>query len=300
MKRWYETKNPKPGFGDEFFPPTVLLRHKSQEPVATLRDNDAAIFFNFRPDRARQLTQALTDTTFDSFERQKIPRLSCFVCMTPYSKDFDLPTAFRKQSPERILPEILAEQGMKQFRVAETEKYAHVTYFFNGGQEHVFPGEDRKLIPSNREVKTYDQAPEMRAREIAEEATNALRCKTYGFFVVNFANPDMVGHTGKKPAIIQALEVIDHSLGEIVGEVLMQKGIVIITADHGNCEEMVDKEGNPHTQHSLNPVPFILIGEGTKKMKLRSGRLCDVAPTILELLKIEQPEEMTGESLIVH
>ena len=219
--------------------------------------------------------------------------------MTPYSKDFDLPVAFQKQHLEKILPEIIAEQNGSQYRIAETEKYAHVTYFFNGGEERVFPKEERKLISSNREVGTYDLAPEMRAQEIAEEVVKALKKNNYDFYVVNFANPDMVGHTGKESAVIRALETVDRCLGQIAKHVLAKQGTMLVTADHGNCEEMVDANGVIHTQHTLNRVPLLLIGESLKELKLKLGRLCDIAPTILELLKIEKPKEMTGESLIV-
>ncbi len=297
---WYHQSNPQPGFGDEFVPPTVLIDPATKQPIGLIEENDVVIHFNFRPDRARQLTQALSDPDFSEFERQSFPVLSNFTCMAPYSENFDLPIAFRKEKLARIMGEIIAEQGMAQFRCAETEKYAHVTYFFNGGVEQVFPGEERKLVPSNREIATYDLAPEMRAREVTAEVLNALNTNKFGFYVINFANPDMVGHTGKEPAAIQAVEALDDCLGQIVDQVLQQDGIVIITADHGNCEEMIDAHGHPHTQHTLNPVPCIIIGNSVKELKLKPGRLCDIAPTLLELMGIEQPPEMTGESLIIH
>jgi 2,3-bisphosphoglycerate-independent phosphoglycerate mutase len=298
LEDWYAVPKPQPGFGDEFLPPTVFLNPATQKPIATIQNNDAAIFFNFRPDRARQLTQMMTDPDFSEIGRGARPPLKDFVCMSAYQENFDLPVAFHRRPIKNILPEILSKKGLRQYRVAETEKYAHVTYFFNGGKDHVFPGEERTLIPSNRDVTTYDQAPEMSAPELTKEVCQALDRDAFDFYVINFANPDMVGHTGKRAAIEKALESVDAGLGRIAHTVLKKDGHMIITADHGNCEQMVDEQGRPHTQHTLNPVPFILIGNDVKNIRLKNGRLADIAPTILELMGIDKPVEMTGESLI--
>ncbi len=292
MEDWYAVDDPHPGFGDEFIHPKVI------GDFAGIQEDDVVIHFNFRPDRARQLTEAITNPQFKEFDRGPLPKLANYTCLAPYSEGFDLPVAFSKEKLSRILGELIAEKGMKQFRCAETEKYAHVTYFFNGGEEKVFPGEDRKLIPSNREIATYDLAPEMRAREVTTEVLDRLNSDAFDFYVINFANPDMVGHTGKEPAAIKAVETLDECLGKIVDAALAKDGTVLITADHGNCEEMLDADGHPHTQHTLNPVPFLVIDKQLKDIKLKDGRLCDVAPTILELMEIEKPKEMTGESLI--
>jgi 2,3-bisphosphoglycerate-independent phosphoglycerate mutase len=299
LEAWYQHGDPQPGFGDEFMPPTTFIDRVTRAPIGTLQDDDVVIHVNFRPDRARQLTQALTDDTFTEFARENPPKLGHYTCMAPYGEAFDLPVAYTKEKLSKILPELIADQGIKQFRCAETEKFAHVTYFLNGGDEKVFPGEDRKLIPSNREIATYDLAPEMRAREVTTEVLAALASEQYGLFVINFANPDMVGHTGKEAAAVKAVETLDECLGKLVETVLDKAGVVLITADHGNCEEMVDSQGHPHTQHTLNPVPCLVIGSEIKDLKLKPGRLCDVAPTILQLMGLEQPKEMTGESLII-
>lgn len=298
MQTWYDTVNPHPGFGDEFIAPIVFVADHSTEPIGKVQAGDVVIHCNFRPDRARQITRAFTDNNFTEFDRGAAPSLAQFVCMAPFSDEFQLPVAFSKEPIHKILPELISEQNIKQFRCAETEKYAHVTYFFNGGQEKPFPGEERKMIPSNREVETYDLAPEMRAREVTTEVRAALKQHKYGLFVVNFANPDMVGHTAKEPAVIKAVETLDDCMRQIAELVLEQEGHFIITADHGNCEELIDKDGLPHTQHTLNPVPLILIGNNVSDIKLREGRLCDIAPTLLQLMNIEQPKEMTGKSLI--
>jgi 2,3-bisphosphoglycerate-independent phosphoglycerate mutase len=299
IEAWYAQSDPQPGFGDEFLHPTVLL-DPSGQAIATVQENDVVIHFNFRPDRARQLTQALTEEDFTGFDRGPRPQLANYTCMASYGEQFSLPVAYEKEPLKMILGEVIADAGIKQFRCAETEKYAHVTYFFNGGEERVFPGEERRLIPSDRSVATYDLAPAMKAREVTEAVLEALATKQFGFFVINFANPDMVGHTGNEAAAIQAVEVLDDCLNRIISAVEAQDGQIIITADHGNCEEMVDAEGYPHTQHTLNPVPFLVIGKHLSALRLKPGRLCDVAPTVLELIGLPQPEKMTGTSLIVH
>ncbi len=287
------------GETDEFVLPTVII-HDGVSLRTTLRDGDTALFFNFRPDRARQLTYALTQSQFDGFVRPVFPQLAAFSCMAEYERNLGLPVAFYKQKLSGILPEILAARGLKQLRIAETEKFAHVTYFFNGGEERVFPGEDRELIPSPREVATYDQKPEMSAVLVKEALLRRLAETPYDVVILNFANPDMVGHTGNLEAATQAVRAVDRVLAEIVPPVLEMGGALIVTSDHGNCEEMQDGSGGPHTAHTTNLVPFVLIDPTRKKAALRPlGRLGDIAPTMLEMLGIPKPPEMTGESLLV-
>jgi 2,3-bisphosphoglycerate-independent phosphoglycerate mutase len=262
-----------------------------------MRDGDAALFFNFRGDRARQLTRALAFTDFAEFDRGSL-KLGMFVCMTEYDRNFNLPVAFPPEQPKQIFPEIISEHGLRQFRTAETEKYAHVTFFFNGGREVVFAGEDRLLIPSPRDVKTYDLKPQMSAREVTTELVRRIESPNYEFALVNFANPDMVGHSGILSATIEAVRVVDECLGRI-GDACARAGWALaITADHGNCEQMIDPvTGGPHTAHTLNPVPFYLIHPSVRGRKLRDGILADIAPTLLELIGLPQPAEMTGRSL---
>jgi 2,3-bisphosphoglycerate-independent phosphoglycerate mutase len=280
---------------DEFIKPTVIF--KGGEPAGKIENGDSVIFFNFRADRARELTTALTDKGFSSFKRSRMPELSSFVTMTLYDETFPFPAAFPPFQLTGILGEVLSKNGLKQLRIAETEKYAHVTYFFNGGDEASFKGEDRVLIPSPRDVATYDLKPEMSAFAVTDEVIKRLDNSEYDFILLNFANPDMVGHTGKMDAAIKACKAIDACLERIVKKVQALEGIAIITADHGNCEKMLDM-GNTHTAHTLNPVPFILLKKG---LKLRDkGILADVAPTVLGLMHIAKPEEMTGESLIAN
>ncbi len=281
---------------DEFLKPVILAAKDGSSN--RIEDGDVVIFFNFRPDRARELTRALMDTSFEGFQRKKIPKPGMYVCMTEYDKAFPLPVAFPPDKPTRVLAEILSEQGIRQFHTAETEKYPHVTYFLNGGVEAPFPGEERLLIPSPREVATYDLKPEMSALPVTEAALEKLRSGCPVIFI-NFANPDMVGHTGVLPASIRAVETIDACLGRLAEEVLKRDGTMIITADHGNCEEMIAGDGQPHTQHTLNPVPLVLIDNKRKKAALRSGGgLQDIAPTILEIMGLPIPPEMTGKSLL--
>ncbi len=289
------------GISDEFVIPQSVVDEKG-DPVGSIQDGDAVIFFNFRPDRARELTRALTDPLFREFDRKKLPRLSQFVCMGPYNENFSLPVAFYPPRPQKVFGEVISQKGLNQLRIAETEKYAHVTYFFNGGVDRVFPGEERVLIPSPRDVPTYDLKPEMGARRITEEVLNRINQEKYDVIILNFANADMVGHTAKPEAIIKSVEVLDDCLGQIVDLVLKMKGAVVVTADHGNAEQMVDEQGNPHTAHTTHLVPFMLISPSHHSVRLKKegGRLCDVAPTLLELLHIKKPPEMTGESLIVH
>ncbi|MFH0702677.1 MAG: 2,3-bisphosphoglycerate-independent phosphoglycerate mutase [bacterium] len=280
---------------DEFVFPIAIGNAKSR-----LKDNDAVIFFNFRPDRARQLTRAINDPNFSGFSRKKILKNIYYVCMTQYDETFNLPVAFPPNELKEILAEVLDKNGIKQFRVAETEKYAHVTFFFNGGVEKAFPSETRILIPSPK-VATYDLKPEMNAPLVADEVIKALESKKYQFILVNFANPDMVGHTGILEAAIKAVETVDDCLKKIIDTVKKVGAVMILTADHGNVECMKDPSTHkPFTAHTINMVPFILINDDRKNISLREeGALTDVAPTILDILDIEKSKNMTGKSLII-
>ena len=261
---------------------------------------DAGLHFNFRPDRARELTRALAMKDFAHFSRQSEAPFSAYACMTTYDGSLGLPVAFPKESFEDIFPEVLARAKLTQFRCAETEKYAHVTYFFNGGREAPFEGEERVMIPSNKEVATYDEKPEMSAQAVADAVVNAIEANAFDFVLVNFANPDMVGHTGMLGPATHAVEAVDVGVGRIVDAAKSKGGAVIITADHGNCELMKDPAtGMPHTSHTLNPVPLLYVNEEDRDAKLRAGgRICDVAPTMLALLRLAKPQAMTGESII--
>lgn len=283
------------GENDEFVKPRVILR--DGQPSGLIGDGDAVLFFNFRADRARELTRALTEDGFTGFARPRKIALSRFVTMTRYEKDFGLPVLFPPVSLDRILGQVVSERGMRQLRTAETEKYAHVTYFFNGGQETPFPGEDRELLPSPKDVPTYDFKPEMSVNKVTDTLVTALESGNYDMVICNFANLDMVGHTGVIPAAIKACEAVDQCLGRVMDSVVKMGGTLLVTADHGNAEDMLDAQGNVKTSHSLNPVPFVYVGPGN--FKVRDGRLADVAPTILAILGIEKPVEMTGESLLL-
>jgi len=282
---------------DEFVLPTVILDPRTNAPLGTMRDGDVAIFCNFRSDRARELTRTLTDPAFDGFARSTFPKLGAFVCLTTYDETFPVPVAYPPVRLTHILGEVVSRQGAKQLRIAETEKYAHVTFFFNGGEETPFPNEDRVLVPSPRDVATYDLKPEMSARSVTDELVKRILSKDYQFILVNYANPDMVGHTGILAAAVQAAEVIDECLGRVLMAAKKAGFTVMITADHGNLEVMTDaRTGQPHTAHTTDPVPFIVVGEN---VTLRNdGCLADVAPTVLWSMGIEQPKEMTGKSLI--
>jgi 2,3-bisphosphoglycerate-independent phosphoglycerate mutase len=283
------------GVTDEFVEP-IVVAPAAGPPVAVMNDGDSAVFFNFRADRARQVTRALALADFDGFARPRAPRLS-FVCMTEYDKTFGLPVAFPPQALTHILADVMAEHGLANLRIAETEKYAHVTYFFNGGTEKPWPGEERVLVPSPK-VATYDLKPEMSAHEITAELLQQLDKDRFAVVVGNFANPDMVGHTGVLPAAVRAVEVVDECLGRIAEAVLARGGALLITADHGNCEVMRDPvTGQPHTAHTTLPVPFVLVQQGARGPLRDGGALEDVAPTILGLLGIAPPKEMTGRDL---
>jgi 2,3-bisphosphoglycerate-independent phosphoglycerate mutase len=284
------------GLSDEFIEPIVVTR-ESGEPVATIQDGDSVIFFNFRADRARQITSALAVPGFDDFPAPNRPHVH-FVCFAVYDKTYPLPVAFPPERPANILGEVFAGFGVRNYRMAETEKYAHVTYFFNGGTESEFPFEKRLLVPSPR-VATYDLIPEMSAFKITDKLLRAIEEGETDVFIVNFANPDMVGHTGMLDKTIEACQYVDTCLGWITKAMRTARGTTLITADHGNAEQMIDlKTGQPHTAHTSNPVPFHLINEDSSGVKLREGgALQDVAPTMLGLLEIPKPAEMTGRDL---
>ncbi|MCJ2543273.1 2,3-bisphosphoglycerate-independent phosphoglycerate mutase [Thermostichus vulcanus] len=282
---------------DEFIPPTRLA-------PGAIQDGDGVIFFNFRPDRARQLTHAFVSPDFSGFERPLLPNLT-FITMTQYEADLPVEVLFKPQNLDHLLGQVVSEANLKQLRIAETEKYAHVTYFFNGGIEQPFPGEDRILVQSPM-VTTYDQAPEMSAIEVTEKVVEAIARREYSLVILNYANPDMVGHTGNYEATVRALETVDQCIGKLLAAVVDVGGTTLILADHGNAEVMWDEDHNPWTAHTTNPVPCILVeGEGRKipgyggQVKLRSdGTLADVAPTLLQILGLPQPQEMTGRSLL--
>ena len=285
------------GVMDEFVLPTVITQNG--QPVARVKKDDSIIFFNFRPDRAREITRTFIDPEFSGFAREYFPVY--FVSMTQYDKTFpNIHVAYKPQTLENTLGEYLSKNGVKQFRIAETEKYAHVTFFFNGGVEQPNPGEDRVLIPSPK-VATYDLQPEMSAYEVTEKAVERIKSGEYGVMILNFANPDMVGHTGVLEAAEKAVRTVDECVGKVVDAILSVGGQVIITADHGNSELMIDPAtGGPFTAHTTNPVPFILVGKDWKGAKLREdGILADIAPTMLDMMDLPKPKEMEGTSMIV-
>ena len=277
---------------DEFVKPTII------DENGTIRKNDVAIFFNFRADRARQLSWALTDKDFKEFERHNdltIPLVS----MTLYDEKLNTEIAFPQQKLDNILGEVLSKKGFKQLRIAETEKYPHVTFFFNGGEEKPFEGEYRVLVPSPK-VATYDLKPEMSAYEVTDKLVEAIKSEKYEFIVLNYANPDMVGHTGIIPAAIKAIETVDECVGKVACAVEEVKGVLLVTADHGNAEVMLDpKTGEVFTAHSIDPVPFAIINLKDRVKLRQGGILADVAPTILQILKIDKPDQMKGKSLIL-
>ncbi len=278
------------GINDEFVEPTIIDRE------GLLKEGDVFINFNFRPDRAREITRAINDKDFPYFERSISP--VTVYCMRQYDATIDAPFIYVDSEITNTLGEVLSKNGITQFRSAETEKYAHVTFFFNGGVETQYPGEERKLVASPK-VATYDLQPEMSAAEVCEGVLEALDSNKYDVFIVNFANPDMVGHTGILGAAEKAISAVDNALGQIVNKILEVNGTLLVTADHGNAELMVDPEtGAPFTAHTTNKVPFILVANDTANITLKDGKLADIAPTMLKLLNIEKPEEMTGEVLV--
>ncbi len=277
---------------DEFIKPTVII--ENGKPVGLVKPYDAVMFFNFRADRARQLVRALADPSFDEFERK--PLDLHMTTMTRYDEKFNYPAVFLPRALKNILGEVISNEGLRQFRVAETEKYAHVTYFFNGGEETAFPNEERVLIASPK-VATYDLQPEMSAQAVAERTLEALD-GDYSFILLNFANPDMVGHTGILNAVISALEALDPLVKQLVEKAQRNGWTTFITSDHGNCELMIDEDGGPHTAHTTNLVPFVFIPSSGDSPKLRpNGILADVAPTVLKVLGLPKPKEMEGEPL---
>lgn len=282
---------------DEFIEPIVIIDSFS-EPVGTVRDGDGIVFFNFRADRAKEITRAFTQDDFKEFKRAAVPALTGFVCMTQYDETFGLPAAFGPQRLDNILAQVLSRNNIAQLRVAETEKYAHVTYFFNGGDENIFDGEQHLLIPSPRDVATYDKKPAMSAFKVAKMACEKIESKEFQFIILNFANMDMVGHTGVFEAAVKGCEVVDQCVKQVVETIWETGGTAIVTADHGNSEQMIAEDGSPHTAHTLNPVRLIMAGENFKGIVLKNGVLGDIAPTILNILNLDQPEEMTGTSLI--
>lgn len=286
------------GKADEFVIPFVVK--KDGKPVAVISDHDSVIFFNFRPDRAREITHAFLDDTFDGFAREKKLDL-VYVCFTDYDETIEHKlVAFKKETITNTFGEYLAAHGKKQLRLAETEKYAHVTFFFNGGVEEPNEGEDRILVPSPKEVATYDLKPEMSAPMVCDKLVEAIKSGKYDVIIVNFANPDMVGHTGVESAAIKAIETVDACVGRAVDAIKEVDGVMFICADHGNAEQLVDYEtGEPYTAHTTNPVPFILVNAEPSQGLREGGALCDIVPTLIDLMGMEQPKEMTGKSLLV-
>lgn len=286
------------GKADEFVVPFVV--EKEGCPAAVIQDGDSVIFYNFRPDRAREITHAFCDETFDGFAREKKLEL-VFVCFTDYDETITGKlVAFKKESITNTFGEFLAAHGKTQVRIAETEKYAHVTFFFNGGVEEPNSGEERILVPSPKEVATYDLKPEMSAFGVCDKLVEAIKSDKYDVIIINFANPDMVGHTGVEDAAIRAIEAVDTCVGRAVEALKEVDGVMFICADHGNAEQLVDYEtGEPFTAHTTNPVPFILVNADPGVKLREGGALCDIAPTLIDLMGMEQPKEMTGKSLLV-
>jgi 2,3-bisphosphoglycerate-independent phosphoglycerate mutase len=282
----------KRGENDEFVRPTIV----APERDSRVKDGDVCLFFNFRPDRARELTQAFFEKDFRGFDRGSHPPAVDFVTMTQYKKEFPLPAAFLPEHPTHVLAEVLAEHGLRQLHIAETEKYAHVTFFFNGGVEKAYPGEERLLVPSPRDVPTYDHKPEMSAFGVTDELVQRLENGDFAFVIVNYANADMVGHTGIIRAAVEAVETVDFCLGRVVDLVERLGGVCLVTADHGNAEVNLLPDGSPHTAHTTNPVPLIATVPGATLSA--GGEIADLSPTVLDLLGLDQPADMTGKSLI--
>ena len=286
------------GISDEFIEPCIIT-DTDGEPVGKIKDGDSMLFFNYRSDRARELSHAFTDKNFDFFGRGDHPPKTHFVTLTSYDDTLrNVSVAYPPHPPFNTLGRVLSRNGLRQLRIAETEKYAHVTFFFNGGVEKMEVGEDRVMIPSPN-VKTYDMQPEMSAAAVTRAVIDRIESKIYDVIVLNYANPDMIGHTGNIEATVASLEYIDNCLGQVLAAVTEAGGTLIITADHGNVERMMDKFGLPMTSHTTNPVPLIIVDEDLCHLELRKGKLEDVTPTILQLLGIKQPDEMSGKSLII-
>ena len=287
------------GVTDEFVIPTVIT--EGGKPVATVDEGDSIIFFNFRPDRARQITRSFIYPDFDKFARKKGFLNPCYVSFTQYDVTFNdrLDVAFKPETYTNTLGEYLSKKGIKQFRIAETQKYAHVTFFFNGGVEAPNPGEDRILIDSPK-IATFDMKPEMSAYEVAERACREIKAGKYDVMILNFANGDMVGHTGVLEAARKAVKVVDECVQQVVDAILSVGGKALITADHGNCDYMYEPDGTPFTAHTTNRVPLIAVGDDSICFLENNGKLCDIAPTLLDMMGLEKPSEMTGKSLVRH
>ncbi|MCA1796468.1 MAG: 2,3-bisphosphoglycerate-independent phosphoglycerate mutase [Geobacteraceae bacterium] len=284
------------GTTDEFVEPCVI------EPVdasSRIQDGDGVIMFNFRSDRAREISRALTDANFDGFKRNVIPALKGYVCLTQYDETLNLPVAYPPEEYPHILAQVVSDAGLRQLRIAETEKYAHVTFFFNGGKEVAYPGEERILIPSPQDVPTYDLKPEMSAEEVANRVIEQIETNCPDLIILNFANPDMVGHSGNLEAAIKAVECVDHCCARVCDAFTSAGGHMLVTADHGNCEQMRAQDGGKHTAHTSNPVPLIYLSADTPAgTNIDNGILADIAPTLLHMLGLEQPEAMTGHNLL--
>lgn len=276
---------------DEFMPAMIFDSFEEQR----IRDEDVVLFFNFRADRARQFSQAMLFDDFKEFDRGTVPKVH-YLTMTEYDETYDCPVAFPPEELNDVLGKIVADAGLSQLRLAETEKYPHVSFFFNGGVEEPFPGEERQLCQSPQDVKTYDEKPEMSAGEVTDVLMDRLG--EFDMVIVNYANPDMVGHTGFVPAAVAAVETIDACVEKVVAKTISLGGKLLITADHGNCEQMIKPDGSPHTAHTTNLVHMVYIGDDSEKVKLADGKLADIAPTILHLLGLEQPAAMTGDNLL--
>jgi len=287
------------GESDEFVRPTIIAANGDGESPVTIKDGDSIVFMNFRTDRGRELSYAFTDPNFDGFDREFLPRLTAYVTLTEYAADLAAKVVYPQPNLTNVLGEVVAKNNLTQLRIAETEKYAHVTFFLNAGHEQPFAGEDRILVPSPK-VATYDLQPEMSALEVTSHLLDALRSQKYDVIVCNYANPDMLGHTGNFVATVKALTTVDTCLGEVVAQVQKLGGEMLIIADHGNAEQMLDEAtGQVHTAHTTNPVPFIYVSSRAASITKNFGTLIDVAPTMLYLMGIEVPQEMTGDKLLV-